>query len=267
MLGHRRITPARSRVHHFSRGREILLRVDLHVAAVGVDAVERRALLDHVLEEIDEIRLLERPPLAPRLARRCPWRRRRVVRRQQLACAVRRELGHADELPARGLRRDAPGQLDDAVALGPHLLGVALGVLGARDVAPAPVGVADEHFVVRRGDGLLHGGAPVDDVRVRRDEAAPEVVARVEERRQDVVPLPLGVLHEGELGVPGADDVGPVAADVHDVPAREARGPQGLEDPLEHRPAHHGHERLGDVVGLRAEAAAPSGTDHDGPHG
>jgi hypothetical protein len=30
--------------------------------------------------------------------------------------------------------------------------------------------------------------------------------------------------------------------------------------------AHHGHERLGDLVRLRAEAAAPAGTDHDGAH-
>jgi hypothetical protein len=49
-------------------GREILECVDLHVSAVRVDPMEHRAALDHVLEEVDEVRALEGAPLPPRRA-------------------------------------------------------------------------------------------------------------------------------------------------------------------------------------------------------
>jgi hypothetical protein len=93
------------------------------------------------------------------------------------------------------------------------------------------------------------------------------VLARAEERGQDVVLLPVVVVDERELGVPGADDLGLVAADVDDVLPRETGGGEGVEDPLEHRATHNGDERLGDLRGLRTEAAAPACADDDGPHG
>src|SRR5579884_1562001 len=75
--------------------RQVLARVDLHVPAVRVDAVERRPALDHVLEEVDEVRALEGAPLAPRLAR-VP-RARLVEGGDDLARAVGGDLGDPDE--------------------------------------------------------------------------------------------------------------------------------------------------------------------------
>ena len=110
-LGHRSIS--RGGRGSFRRGlgpplrgaRQVLLRVDLHVAAVRVDAVEGRAALEHLLEEIDEVRLLEGAPLAPRLAG--PLRLRLVEPGEQLAGAVGAEPGHADELAAGLVAVDA----------------------------------------------------------------------------------------------------------------------------------------------------------------
>src|SRR5579883_111307 len=246
------------------RACEVLAGVDLHVAAVRVDAMKLRAALDHVLKQVDEVRPLERPALAPRLAGMAAARL--VEGRHELAGAFGGELGHADELAARLLRGDAPRQLDDALAVGAHLLAVALGVLRSIDVPAAPVGVAHEDLVASGGDELLDGPRPVDDVGVGRHEAAPEVPARAEQRRQDVVALPVAVLDERELRVSRAHDVGAVAADEDDVLAREAGGGERLEDPLEHRPPHDGHERFGDVIGVRTETAAAAGADDDGAH-
>ena len=100
------------------------------------------------------------------------------------------------------------------------------------------------------------------------DETNPlaEVLARVDERHEDVVVLPVGVLDVGELGVARAEDVGLVAADEDDVLLREAGLAERLEDPLEHGPAHDGHERLRDLIGLVLEPAAAAGADEDGTH-
>ena len=64
-----------------------------------------------------------------------------------------------------------------------------------------------------------------------------------------------------------AHDFGAVTAHEEHVAASEAGDGQRVEDPVEHGPAHDGHEGLGDVVRLRPEAAAPAGADHDGSHG
>src|SRR5580704_3558428 len=79
----RRLTPP------FFRTSEVFPRVDLHVSPACVDSVKRRPFFDHVLEQIDEIRALERTPLAPRLPR--PYRASLVERRKDLA---RTALGH-----------------------------------------------------------------------------------------------------------------------------------------------------------------------------
>ena len=151
-------------------------------------------------------------------------------------------------------------------ALGAHLLGVALGVVRAAHVAAAPVGVAREDLVPGRRDEVLHHRAAVEDVRVRGHEPRAEVLARVHERLEDVVVLPVGVLDVGELRIASAEDVGLVAADVDDVLPGEAGGAERLEDPLEHRPAHHVDERLRQLIGLMLEPAAAAGTDENGSH-
>jgi hypothetical protein len=71
---------------------QVLQRVDLHVAAVRVHAMEHRALLDHPLEEVDQVGLGERP-VAERLALRLGV----VERFAQLARALGVELCDADE--------------------------------------------------------------------------------------------------------------------------------------------------------------------------
>jgi hypothetical protein len=92
--------------------------------------------------QVDQVGLLEGAALAELLA---------GVRRFGLvegfaegAHAGGRGLHHADELARGALGGDAAGELGHALALGAHLLGVGLRVLGAADVTPAPVGVAAE---------------------------------------------------------------------------------------------------------------------------
>src|SRR5262249_6707045 len=102
--------------------REILERVELHVAARRVHTVELGAALDHALEEVDEIRLLERA-----IAERRAVRLRVVVGLAELLRARGGELRDADELAGGLLRFDGAVHLDDARALGAHLLRVGLG--------------------------------------------------------------------------------------------------------------------------------------------
>src|SRR5262249_23480330 len=111
-----------------------------------------------------------------------------------------------------------------------------------------------------------HRAPAVDDVRVGRDEAGAEVVPSAEERLEDVVVLPVAVLDVTKLGVARAEDVTAIPAHEDHVLAREARLAERLEDSLEHRPAHHRDERLGQLVGPVLEAATPTGSDEDGTH-
>src|ERR1700722_5236621 len=79
--------------------RPVFSRVDFHVAAVGVDAMEGGAPVDHLLEEIEEVGALEGAPVAPGAAGLgAP---RLVERGHHPARSVGRELHDADELPAR----------------------------------------------------------------------------------------------------------------------------------------------------------------------
>ena len=134
-------------------------------------------------------------------------------------------------------------------------------------VPAAPVGVGHERDVVRRRHERREDVGPVHDVGVGGDEALAQVLASAEEREEDVVGLPLAVLDEREVGVALADHVLLVATHEDHVAPREASGGERVEDVVEHGSTEHGHERLGDVVGEVAEAAAAAGADDDGLHG
>jgi hypothetical protein len=92
------------------------------------------------------------------------------------------------------------------------------------------------------------------------------MVARAEERLEDVVVLPVVVHDVGELGIPLLQDLALVAADEDDVLFREAAGGERFEDPFEHRSTHDRDERLRDFFGPVLEPAAAAGADEDGTH-
>src|SRR5690606_5150525 len=91
-------------------------------------------------------------------------------------------------------------------------------------------------------------------------------VARAEERREDVVVLPVAVLDVVEVGIATLHDLLAVAADEGDVLAREPPCRERLEDRLEHRPPEDVDEGLRDVVGEVTKTASAAGSDDDRAH-
>src|SRR5690606_14974773 len=101
---------------------EILLRVDLHVAAGGVGVAQDLAGLDHLLQEQDEVGLLEDRRLAPRPAGEAALHAVEML--PQPRGPGGREAGDAGELAVRLGGRDGAVDAGDAAAGGRHLLAV-----------------------------------------------------------------------------------------------------------------------------------------------
>src|SRR5262249_32476482 len=148
---------------------------------------------------VDQVSALERPLLTeepPPEGLLCP-----VEGMRELAGSVRGELRHADELAGCFFGLNGPRDLDDAIARRPQLFRVGLRVPRAMNVATSPIGVAAEHLVMARGYELFHDLPGVNDIGIRRHEPFAEVVASFEERKQDVVILPVVVVDVRELRV------------------------------------------------------------------
>src|SRR5690606_5014303 len=141
---------------------EIFERVDLHVAAGRVFLVHLYALFQEVLQQIDQVRLLERSALTKLAAREPLLRPVESVQQRSRSRGV--DLHDADELSRSPVAVDPAAELQHALPVRPQLLGVRLRVLRAVDVAPAPGGVAPERDRAGAGHELLHDGALVDDV-------------------------------------------------------------------------------------------------------
>src|SRR6187402_2590881 len=105
-------------------------------------------LLEHVLEQIDEVRLFEASPFAKYATGKLGLRAVEGFTEQPRSLC--RQLHHSDEFAARRLARNVPADLDDARIVRAQFFSVALGVLSALYVAPAPANVTSEHDVVRR---------------------------------------------------------------------------------------------------------------------
>src|SRR5215207_5182487 len=116
----------------FLREIQVFLRVDLAIAAGGVGVAEGHALLDHVLEEMDQVRLLEQRGFAVRPVPE--FAPPAVVVLPKKSGAPRAELGHTDEFAGGLLVRDSPLHALYASVGGDHLLGVVRRMLGARAI-------------------------------------------------------------------------------------------------------------------------------------
>src|SRR5258708_1792958 len=113
---------------------------------------EFHALLDHVLEEVDQVSLLEEGGLAVGLAPEfapAPV----IVLAQQFAPA-RAEFRHADEFACRFLIGDGALYAFHAAVRRDRLLGVVRWMLAARPVMLAPIGIDAKRDVGAGGDEL-----------------------------------------------------------------------------------------------------------------
>src|SRR5678815_5779400 len=102
---------------------------------------------------------------------------------------------------------------DDAVAFDDHLLGIVLGMLRPVGVTVAPVRVDAQDDVAGMGQGIADDRVAEKDVGIGADEAAVHERFGMEQREENVVVLPVGVVGEGELGIIPADLLDLVAAD------------------------------------------------------
>src|SRR5687768_13745206 len=109
---------------------EVFLRVDLAVLTVCVGMTELHTLLDHVLEHVDQVRLLELRRFAIRLAPELALAPV-IVLAQKLpaACA---EFRDADEFSGRLLVRNAAVHAQDPAILHQRFLGIVRRMLGPR---------------------------------------------------------------------------------------------------------------------------------------
>ena len=106
-----------------------------------------------------------------------------------------------------------------------------------------------------------------DDVRIRKHEAAVHLGLGVEQRGEDVVVGPVGIVDEAQrrpaAGRSG-DPVAEVAAHDHDIV--DARGGERVELPVQDRATADGQERFLRVVGQGRETAGDAGGQDDRRH-